>query len=162
MGGDWQLEAFTDGKVAMQVAGFWMVDKLKENLGDNWGVVPLPKGPKSDRYVTPTIAVDNFVLPSNSANPEGLIALTHFLYRKEDYNMNIKEYMMDRVVTREGYEMIMKAINNWSEEVTFPQQALKMLWQPIQQIISGNKDAASAIAEVKPQIQTMLDDTFNK
>lgn len=132
------------------------------NLTINFGMVPIPSAvPGEYRYPVFDFAMN--MLPLNSEYPEGLIALTDFLFREEDgeefLDFNINSYMKDE----EHFRVYMDAVENWQGEGD-PFQEL--IWAKTQQavisVINGEKGAAAAMDEIAPTVQAELDDLFKQ
>lgn len=132
------------------------------NYTINWGMVPIPSTvPGEYRYPVFDFAMN--MLPVNSANPEGLIALTEFLFREEDGNDYLDYYINAYMKDEKHFRVYEAAIENWQGEGD-PFQEL--LWSPAQaaihSVIQGTKGAAQAMDEIAPTIQAELDDLFKQ
>ncbi len=68
---------FRQGQSAMMVNGPWTLGDYKKDLGDNLGVVVMPKGPKG--AAAPLNGIDGFYINPNSKNVDGAIELALFL-----------------------------------------------------------------------------------
>jgi len=71
---------FKEGKIAMTTNGNWALGDYKTALGDNLGVVSLPKGPKGP--ASPLLGVDGFYINPNSQNKEAAIEVALYLTNK--------------------------------------------------------------------------------
>lgn len=131
-------------------------------MKDKWGIVPIPKGPRAKRYYLPENAPFVTVLPLNSKNPEAMMALRSFLFRLEDVPADIA--MARQVRDRQTAELFRKLQNNWEGECLYLFESFggKIVKEAIKQIRSGTKTSATAVAEIKPQVQAVLDDLYNK
>ncbi|GAB2735347.1 extracellular solute-binding protein [Arthrobacter bambusae] len=69
-------DMFTSRKLAMTMDGSWTVGPAQKALGDDLGIVSLPKGPKSNQSVIHGLAN---VIPANAKNPAAAQAFVAFL-----------------------------------------------------------------------------------
>lgn len=77
LGNQWQGTLFGQGKVAMVYEGGWLNTYLKNEFPKvNYGVAPLPKGPKGAANLYFTVA---YVIPKTSKNPEAAFKLIQHL-----------------------------------------------------------------------------------
>ncbi len=72
--------SFSAGKAAFFVNGPWALADYKKNLGENLGVVPLPKGTTE---ATPFLGIDGFYINPNSPHKDLAINLALFLTNQE-------------------------------------------------------------------------------
>ncbi|WP_285726179.1 ABC transporter substrate-binding protein [Psychromicrobium xiongbiense] len=73
-------DMFTSKKLAMTIDGSWTVNPAHAAIGDDLGVVALPKGPKSNQCVIHGLAN---VIPANAKNPDAARAFVAFLGSKD-------------------------------------------------------------------------------
>ncbi|MFY9203546.1 MAG: hypothetical protein WAO96_07945, partial [Limnochordia bacterium] len=103
------------------------------------------------------------MLPVNSAYPEGLIALTEFLFREED-GYDYLEYYINAYMKDEKHFRVYEAgIENWQGEGDpFQDMFWSQAQAAIHSVIQGTKGAAQAMDEIAPAIQALLDDLFKQ
>lgn len=132
------------------------------NYTINWGMVPIPSSvPGVYRYPVFDFAMN--MLPVNSAYPEGLIALTEFLFREED-GYDYLEYYINAYMKDEKHFRVYEAgIENWQGEGDpFQDMFWSQAQAAIHSVIQGTKGAAQAMDEIAPAIQALLDDLFKQ
>src|SRR5690606_4188716 len=72
------LTQFINGQAAMDLGfALWHLLYPYQDMQDEIGLVPVPMGPSADDYVFAPRDGEGFVLPANSENPLGLIALVN-------------------------------------------------------------------------------------
>ena len=74
---------FEDGNAAIGFGEGWRIEFVASAGKVNYGVLPLPKGPHGDNTLY-TGWLETWVLPSNAAQPEAMVALIDFLFRTEN------------------------------------------------------------------------------
>lgn len=160
-------DTFEDGTIAfalMSSITWWR--HAKDNMDDEYGVIPLPMGPDVDRYHYPTFNFVQAVIPANADNPEGLIAIYEFLFRKDDvsFDEHINALIDLSISSREQLDAYMTGIENWQGEGDPFQWS--GLWDIVQESLSeavaGERGAASAMEEIEPEAQAYLDDLFKQ
>ncbi len=165
--GQWGAPEFIAGNRAMAGLEQWQIEQLPEQMEDTFSVVPYPRGPHAERHRFPSSAVEGYFLPASSANPEGLVALHHFLWPVEEAIEDSEEYYTDISPDRVSYEAFMDGEENWSGEVYAAEGILGSFWEgdtpvgsAISSIIWGGESAVSSIEAVNEPAQSLLDDIF--
>lgn len=132
--------------------------------GVNFGLVPLPKGPHVDRYYYPAFEFFLTYLPANVEEPENMIALANFLFRKDDRYNFLDEIITNWMVTKEHLDMYLAANENWQADGDIFQhtEIWDIVGDAVNQVLSGSKGAAAAMDEIAPQVQAALDDLFRQ
>ncbi|MFW6288076.1 MAG: ABC transporter substrate-binding protein [bacterium] len=133
-----------------------------------YGIVPMPKGPDSERHYFPAFSFHSAALPANADNPEGLVALFEYLFRPDDDEMRwdpALAHLMDISITsREQWEVVMTGAESWRGEGDHFQWS--GLWDVVvpytDEVIAGERGAASAMNSVAPEAQAYLDDLFKQ
>lgn len=107
-----------NGTVAMQF-GSDHAEGGQANNGDTLIYAPIPMGPHADRHIYPEWAVKFASIPVTAENPEGLIALHDFLFRKEDFDFDswFATEVNERMFNRESAEHLLYALENWQGDV---------------------------------------------
>ncbi len=157
---------FVDGNAALDM------HQLQEayisgytNMKDVYSIVPIPMGPRMNKYVYPHWSPEVAIVPINSANPEAMAAINAFLFREQDVPRNL--VLARHVRTREGAEVFTRIQKEWAGETKYLYEAFggatgMLVDQTIKEIINGEKTPAVGMAEIKPIIQGMLDEVFYK
>ena len=142
------------------VSAYNLPDRINDVV-DDWGIVPFPKGPSTDRHHWTVQALNTTVIPVNAENPEALAALRCFLWREEDVELN--DFLATHAHSQQAAEVLLTANREWDGTAS-------SLFQPFsdgygqltRDVQSGSKSAAAAMAEIKPVIQGRLDDLFGQ
>lgn len=153
---------FRSGRGAMyfSVPAYGLPD-LMENMADEWGIVPYPKGPRADRHYWTVQALNTTVLPINAQDPEALAALRCFLWREED--VNVSDFLAAHVKSQQAADVLLTANREWDGRSSrLFETFLESFGQQTRDVQSGAKSATAAMAEVKPVVQARLDDLFSK
>lgn len=155
-------DTFINGKAAMHLGmtAHGLADIL-DMMTDEWGIVPLPMGPRADRYHWTVQALKTTLIPINAKDPEALAALRAFLWREEDVDAN--DFIAAHVKNRESAEVLLRANAEWEGGAAqLFETFLGNFTDVTREVNAGTKNAVAAMAEVKPVIQANLDDLFNQ
>lgn len=154
--------AFTSGRAAMyfSVSAYNLPDRINDVV-DDWGIVPFPKGPSTDRHHWTVQALNTTVIPVNAENPEALAALRCFLWREEDVELN--DFLATHAHSQQAADVLLTANREWDGKASrLFETFLEGYGQLTRDVQSGSKSAAAAMAEIKPVIQGKLDDLFGQ
>ncbi|HHY09486.1 MAG TPA: extracellular solute-binding protein, partial [Firmicutes bacterium] len=156
----WGPEAFADGEIGMMFLEMWRLrDHVNPNTGE-WeidfelGIVPYPKGPSAARNVYPTETILYYSLPSNSGDPEAMVALLDALYPSDAIFDEAEEAFMEWAPSREAFGVLMESVVEWDGWIDI-YQPMMAPWTPEGQTWSAY------MAAVKQAKQAILDDLFN-
>lgn len=156
----WGPEAFRDQTIGMLTCEMYLLrERVNPNTGSyeidfELGLVPFPKGPSADKSIYPTETANYYVLPSNCADPEAMIALLDALYPAEEMLDLAEEAFMEWAPSREAYDILLESVLEWSGD-------LDMYFQPLEPFDPGDQTWGAYMASVKQQKQALLDDLFN-
>lgn len=167
---DWYAYRFDDGFVAMHID---LADDItyKRHVECNFGVVPLPKGPRADEHVAIEWRKWVAVLPITAPNPEAQIELWHaifelavpYIYDLEEWEDQYWEHISLLVRDEESFENFKWVTQNTQPAVLMDVFASVPGWdEALRQIRHGEKDARTAMAEMKPAVQAYLDEMFDQ
>jgi maltose-binding protein MalE len=67
---DYPVQAFLDGKMGMLCAQFWNIDKMRDNMNDEYGIILFPMGPKMKEYTAEASGHHLKTFPVTVKNPE--------------------------------------------------------------------------------------------
>mgnify|MGYP001024309207 CR=1 FL=1 len=154
---------FIAGKVGLlMLQSIHGVIPIKNQMEENYGLVPNPRGPRMDEHTYPKFAMATFVLPANSEMPEALVALTNFLYREDDVDED--DYVDAFVRDRNSARVLLEANAGWRGETFLVRSnEVRGLVEPAMNAVKdGEKSPAVAAGEVRPAVQNLLDEMFNK
>jgi len=160
---DWGGDQFVAGKVAMQPLEFWRFEFIGPKMKDRWGIVPVPKGPRAADYRYPNLQLESLVLPANSKDPKAFVALADFLFTAEDHDNDISGSIKAGCPDRVSAEIVKRGVENWKGEMydlNLGAVAGQVWSDALMAWLNGEKSAAVAMKEVKPAIQTAINDFF--
>ena len=163
---DWHLRGLVGGSFPNRTAAFYMrfisdgANYL--NMEDEWSVVPFPRGPRADQYYFPEWSPETTVIPANAEQPEALAALKAFLFRPDDVTLN--EVIARTVRDQNAARILMQLQTDWVPKARYLHEMFggSMVEDALAQIRSGTKTPAVAVAEIKLQVQALLDDFQNQ
>jgi multiple sugar transport system substrate-binding protein len=154
--------AFRNGRAAMNFGiSAFNLPELLENMTDEWGLVPFPMGPSTDRHHWTVQALNTTVIPANAADPEALAALRAFLWREEDISIN--DFLAAHVNSQEAADVLLTANREWEGQASrLFETFLGDFTTYEREVQQGQRSATAAMAEIKPIIQANLDDLFSQ
>lgn len=159
-------DTFINGKAAMYFAvpTYTIAREILPRMQDEWGIVPLPKGPNVDEHQWTVQAISTTLIPVNAKDPEALAALRAFLWQEDD--VLVSDFISTHVKNQESADVLLRANQEWQGQTSrlFENFFEKddFVKQTFRDIAAGQKGAAAAMAEIKPIIQSKLDDLFNQ
>ncbi|NLJ75044.1 MAG: extracellular solute-binding protein [Firmicutes bacterium] len=163
--GDWFQTPFREGKRAFANMPAWMLWSLADEMDDEYGVLPYPKGPNNEYYTAPTDVLNMFYLPANSANPLAMAAIVDFLMADPDdyFYEVIENQIVGQAPDRVSAHIMEEAILNWDGQFDIVRgfAGSSILDDAMWTIISGEKTPAQAMSEIRPQMQAAIDDLLN-
>ena len=169
-GASWERQEFRDGYIAMEIHEIWQFEETMQELEDDWGAVPMPRGPHADEHVFFANNLDGFYVPANADYPEGMIALHNFLYPASEYQDEQREdYRLENSPDQLTYEVMARAEDEWAGEAFVLQGVLGDWWddanpfgQAMGGILWGGEDPGPAMDAAAPAIQAQIDDMFDQ
>lgn len=165
IGGDYQMNEFKRGQVAISFMPFWQINPNDYQF--EHGIVPLPMGPDVDEYVYVPGTADAFYIPANAEQPLALIALDNFLFTLENYEEDLDSAILARIKDQESYSVFLEAIDTWGSN-DYYLNFLGGRWdnsKPYGKVldeVNQGKSAATATAEVKAQAQALIDEVLRQ
>lgn len=157
------LSKFVNGEAAFffYVPVFRLPD-LMEQMSDEWGFVPFPKGPNADDYRYPSQALSTTLVPVNAAQPEALVALRAFLWQEEDITRNI--VLANVAPNRESAQVFMEAHEYWNGSASrlFEIPTWDATSVINYEILEGEIGPTAGMAKVRPVIQANLDELLGQ
>lgn len=161
----WGKERFVQGTAAMLYERYGAMGGQME---EDHGMVPFPKGPNATDYVFPGHGATAVLLPANSADPAGMVALYQFLFDYEDEwerEMRREDEIAAVVTDFESFEILLEAHEQWNGELGFYYRALIWDWErggPKNEVFAGTKTAAVALQEAAPAVQATVDELLRQ
>jgi ABC-type glycerol-3-phosphate transport system substrate-binding protein len=157
------------GNAAMVVD--YGVDQRKQILekGHEFGIVPLPIGPNGDRVVGPRVFIYSWVVPKTVQNAREKLEVLAALFKTMSPYLDVEaaneQLWMDIAISydvpdEESLMNLMLVNENMviDQDIKF----MKPLSSAVDNVMRGNKAAASAMQEIKDQCQALLDDLFDQ
>ena len=168
-GGSWERTEFRDGVIAMEIHEIWEFEETMEEMEDDWGAVPMPRGPHADDHVYFANNLDGFYLPANSEDPAAMIALHNFLYPQEEWLEDRETFRIEYAPDELTYQVMKDAEQEWDGEAYTMQGILGDWWDDSQPfggavgaIMYGGDDAATTMDAAAQAIQSDLDSMFEQ
>lgn len=164
--GDWQMREWSTGQTAMAFIPFWQINPNDYDF--RHGVLPLPKGPNTDRHIYAPGVADAIFIPANSANPLGMVALDNFLFPLDEYEEAREEAIAMRVRDRDSYMIMHDVLDNVDGDAAYYHNFLGAWWEAetpyggVIQGVMGGQSASSVVAELTPRAQAMIDETLKQ
>ncbi len=156
--------AFAEGKVAMAPHELWKVPWADPaGMEDEFGIVPMPKGPAADRYYYHCVSIPTSrMLPIASEDPVGMLALLTFLWRPDEwYEIGQVEEVQNYAADRTSFEIIQRVTEEWEWDTLRYSALLDNYGAAIGEAVEGERSASAAIDAIVSEIQSQLDDVFN-
>ncbi len=162
--------AWTAGKAAMLVHAMWHYPTFAGTVDFEFGIVPLPKSPFTDRHIAPAHGIGGVVLPQNAQDPEALMALHEFLFRDpEEIFLEGIENTQNMFVSREDLDVALTLSEEWQGETVllrcgeFTQPALRtQAVRVMHDVIWGSATLSESLGSRRPVIQGLLDTLFKQ
>ncbi len=168
-GAGWERIEVFEGLVAMDAVPLWFFERFYDELEDDWGVVPLPRGPHTDDYVYFSYNVDNVYIPANATDPEKLVAVHNFLFRQEEQLADREDFRIEMSPDQTTYEVLIDVEESWSGESYLLEGILGPHWdggRPFGAVMSPilyeGADPATEFAAGRDAIQATIDDLFDQ
>ena len=153
--------AFRNGRAAMNFGiSAFNLPELLENMTDEWGLVPFPMGPSTDRHHWTVQALNTTVIPANAADPEALAALRAFLWREEDISIN--DFLAAHVNSQEAADVLLTANREWKAKLHACSRLSLAILLHMKEKFSRDSGAQLLPWLKSPIIQANLDDLFSQ
>ena len=159
-----------DGTVGMTMDIVQTFSNKKGAMGgDEYGIVPLPKGPNATEHVAPIWNRWMGVVPVTVPNPEEVIEVINALYKLTEPYMDVtleeweQNYWYDTVASQ-VYDL--ESLENWmwsSENAKILEhKSIGNFKNEIKSLIYEGGSIAAKLAEIKPVAQAELDEIYNQ
>lgn len=168
-GADWDYSRaqFVNGKVGMFVGQWWMVDSMKSDMEDAYGVVLFPKGPEGDNYVSHNTAMNVTTIPETVEDKED-VALIYNLRTEpledadpEDWRI----YFEDRVTDSESIDVIQMLQEEGLSVLDVTSSfagVVELSYGYNYAIENGQETPQAAISAIADQAQNLIDTAMKK
>ncbi|AEE95679.1 ABC transporter substrate-binding protein [Mahella australiensis] len=164
---DYPRQSFSNGNVAMLYTQWWMVDDIKKNMKDQYGIIMFPMGPKADEYVSQYSGFTIDTIPSTVKNADQVAIFQNEMtepYPDEDPE-EWKDYYTERVYDEQSVQVIEMLQDKGLSKVDWFgsfDDVVQMSYTFMSEIQNGSKTPQVAISEVAQQAQTLLDNALKK
>lgn len=163
----------SNGKVAMSMDIVQSFHNKKESMGGyEYGIVPLPKGPRATDYVSPIWNRWLGVIPITVEDPAAVIEVINALYKLTEPYMDItldewEEQYWYGTVAKQVYDE--ESLENWMwssanakvlEHRGLVNQA--SFKDVVVDLVYEGGSVAAKLAEIKPAAQAVLDEVFKQ
>ena len=165
------MAPFEQGNAAIGFGEGWRIDGFADGShGVNYGILPLPKGPQGKNTLY-TGWFETYVLPSNVAQPEAMIALVDFLQRSEDIVAETEGMVEKRVAQwapdAKGARILAEVLSTYAKEgelLQWPLVSADVINEGYNKVMLGEKTAAEAMNAVAAAGQAYVDELlgYNK
>lgn len=154
-----------NGKAAFYAHNQTQFGKIQEMIGDvdEIRIVPMAKGPHADEYVYPIRGAHSWLLPSNSQAPAALIQLTDFLCPPQEYERNMMQWISQVARDRNSMQLLRVAHETYGGQALDFERVLEdEVKDAVRYVERAEKSATTAMAEVAPKAQLLLNETLGQ
>ena len=166
---DYPVQAFIDGKVGMLVAQMWNIDKFRDNMSDEYGVILFPMGPRMKEYTSEATLHHFKVFPVTVKDPEQVAIVENemtepYKVRGELLMMEEKneEWLEMRVTDDESIKIVQMI---WDKQMSIfnLQEAfgvMDIFYTIDDELQKGNSTPQKAVEEYAQEAQMRIDDSL--
>src|SRR5690554_4448183 len=166
---DYPVQAFLDGKLGMLSAQIWNLDKMRDNMNDEYGMVLFPMGPKMKEYTAEASGHHLKTFPITVKNPKEVAIVEDALTEPYEVDGELviieekNEEWLEMRVTDE--ESIRVARMIWDKQLSVfnLQEAFGIMdifytleWE----LETGNKTPWAAVEEFAQEAQMRISDSL--
>jgi len=162
---DYPMQQFQDGKYAMLCYQWWITDRYREGMADDYGFVFFPMGPKAKDYIAEAGENNFIVFPSALKKPEEVAIVYDAMtdpyegedpeaWKEDHYNRARDKETVDETITMmlEG-RIRLNALRGFTE-------LQNIMWGYASPIISGEKTPTVRYEEMAAQAQALIEDAL--
>jgi ABC-type glycerol-3-phosphate transport system substrate-binding protein len=163
---DYPRQSFSDGNVAMLYTQWYMVDDIKKNMKDEYGVVLFPMGPKADEYVSRSVNNVN-TIPSTVKNADQVAIFENEMTEPypDEAPDEWKDYYIERLYDEQSVQVIEMLIDKGLSKTEWFfsfDDVVQLSYTFMSEIQNGSKTPQVAISEIAQQAQTLMDNALKK
>ena len=169
-GRDWlySLTRFAEGKYTTNINGLSTTETYFKDMADDYGIVPIPKGPAATDYVRPALELKTYCI-QKSVPREKAVALMRFMDEAFSYPLDmetsVEAYYSSRVKDKESLEML-KMLHEkpvkMVEEFTAPDIRGTEIITALEQCSKGIAPVRSTLDSYAGKIQALLDEYYRQ
>jgi len=163
---------FADGNLAMLLSNTWRLTGWSDEMEDDYALVPIPMGPRTNEHKVVTTHKLGFVIPIVvQEDPGDLVELTHALFRiHEDYIIEDTweeeielwdEPLLMSMRDMDSYEVHQWANANFGEAIGYDDYYIPGYYDAIMDILFEGSSPSVVVDAIKPAAQTHMGDLFN-
>lgn len=166
---DFAKSSFIEGNVAMANLPLWMIDDIKKNMKDEYGVVLFPKGPNAKDYICRLGSLNVWTIPAATDKKFNLEHLLTFYSEwtqpypdshPEDF---VENYLESRFKDKESINTFLmvhrKNLNAYDYKNCF-KKLVEMSYTYQGEIQSGTKTPQVAISEIAERAQAVIEESI--
>jgi len=161
---DYNVQSFIEGKLGMLVGQIWKIDRIKEDMKDEYGIVLFPMGPKAKEYASELTGHLVRTMPITVKNPkevaivEDVITEPHPDEDPDDW----REYYELRVTDEESIATVEllwdKQLSVFNLQWAF---GIDDVFYTIEhEVMTGNKAPTAAVEEYAQEAQMRINDSL--
>jgi len=161
---DYNVQSFIEGRLGMLVGQIWKIDRIKEDMKDEYGIVLFPMGPKAKEYASELTGHLVKTIPITVKNPkevaivEDAITEPHPDEGPDDW----REYYELRVTDEESIKTVEliwdKRLSVFNLQWAF---GIDDVFYTIEyEVMTGNKTPTAAVQEYAQEAQTRINDAL--
>ena len=161
---DYNVQSFIEGRLGMLVGQIWKIDRIKEDMKDEYGIVLFPMGPKAKEYASELTGHLVKTIPITVKNPkevaivEDAITEPHPDEGPDDW----REYYELRVADEESIKTVEliwdKRLSVFNLQWAF---GIDDVFYTIEsEVMTGNKTPTAAVQEYAQEAQTRINDAL--
>ena len=161
---DYNVQSFIEGRLGMLVGQIWKIDRIKEDMKDEYGIVLFPMGPKAKEYTSELTGHLVKTIPITVKNPkevaivEDAITEPHPDEGPDDW----REYYELRVTDEESIKTVEliwdKRLSVFNLQWAF---GIDDVFYTIEyEVMTGNKTPTAAVQEYAQEAQTRINDAL--
>lgn len=164
------MAPFEQGNAALAFGEGWRIDGFAKGDHDvNYGILPLPKGPQGKNTLY-TGWFETFVIPSNTADAEAMVALVDFLFKDPDIRATTEGWVDRRVSewapNAKSARVLADILTKYAQEGEYLNWALvsSEVIDAYNSVVLGEKTGAEAFNAVASAGQAYVDELlgYNK
>lgn len=161
---DYAVQAFLEGKLGMLAAQLYNIDKMKENMQDEYGMVLFPMGPKMNEYTSEITGHFVKVMPVTVNNPKEVAIVEDAMTEPypDEHPDDWREYYELRVTDEESIETVKMiwdkqlSVFNFDSAFGIMDIFYTLEWE----VQTGNSTPQAAVEEFAQEAQMRITDSL--
>ncbi|MFD0619712.1 ABC transporter substrate-binding protein [Paenibacillus sp. GCM10027629] len=156
--GNWDdyINSFNKGNIAMRYGEFWEGEGIKNSIGDDYGFIFYPKGPKAQDYVYSTDAVGMWWVPKG-ANQDAVKLFIDYLFETAPPAGEVDAWVEAQFADEKSLQNSQKMADyinlvTWAGVPEFG-ATIRQTWNDIG---AGKETPETGMAKVKPVLEGLI------